>query len=563
VSSADQDRFTAARDDRAITIATAGISGARSSHIGIHPDVAWWCALLALCLVLLAPLTMTDVPPLMDYPNHLARLYALAFIGSDPILARFYQPHWAIIPNLGLDLTVPPLMRLFPVHVVGRAVIGVTLLLPIFGAIAYHRAISGRTSWLPFVSALFAYNGALLRGFLNFNLSVGLALLLGAAWTAWRDRRPLLTIGVAAIGAVALFFCHITGLGCFAVLIGAYELVTIRSGSFTIARLAWRFAFVSLVFIAPVVLYASSDLHGMPIEVATRTTTGKLWAAFMPAVNYSLPLDAATALTCAGLAVLSVKRRWCVAPPASVLVIGALGVLFLVLPESIKGGGDLDARFLVMLVSFLPAAFLSAAVSPAAVSPAADWPMRSRRCAIIAAVLIALFSVRMIVLLASWQVWAHNLAAFRSVTASIRPGDVVLSVHRPRHEPLPAWTKPDAERISDSTLIDTHLPALLLIEHDAYWPYLFDNASQQPITTRQPYRAAASLADNSPDPIATLMTRPPEMRPFTHLLVFGTGIGDIPAGGLRLIDRNTNAALFAIEWDNVTRSPPGPPPSGR
>jgi len=52
-------------------------------------------------LVLLAPLTMTDVPPLMDYPNHLARLYALAFIGSDPILARFYQPHWAIIPNLG------------------------------------------------------------------------------------------------------------------------------------------------------------------------------------------------------------------------------------------------------------------------------------------------------------------------------------------------------------------------------------------------------------------------------------------------------------------------------
>jgi len=58
------------------------------------------------------------------------------------------------------------------VHVVGRAVIGVTLLLPIFGAIAYHRAISGRTSWVPFVSALFAYNGALLRGFLNFNLSV-------------------------------------------------------------------------------------------------------------------------------------------------------------------------------------------------------------------------------------------------------------------------------------------------------------------------------------------------------------------------------------------------------
>jgi len=335
---------------------------------------------------------------------------------------------------------------------------------------------------------------------------------------------------------VALFFCHITGLGYLAILIGAYELVTIRSGSFTIARIAWRCAFVIVVFIAPIVLYASSDLHGMPIEVATRTITGKLWAAFMPAVNYSLPLDAATALTCAGLAVLAIKRRWCVAPPASVLVIGALGALFLVLPESIKGGGDLDARFLIMLVAFLPAAFLPAAVSPAADSPAADWPtadwpMRSRRHAIIAAVLLALFSVRMIVLLAAWQVWAGDLTAFRSVIASIRPGDVVLSMQRPLHEPMPAWTKPDAERISDGTLIDTHLPALLLIEHDAYWPYLFDNTSQQPITTRQPYRAAASLADNSPDPIATLATRPPEMRPFTHLLVFAPASATSPRTG--------------------------------
>jgi len=169
----------------------------------------------------------------------------------------------------------------------------------------------------------------------------------------------------------------------------------------------------------------------------------------------------------------------------------------------------------------------------------------------------------MIVLLAAWQVWADDLTAFRSVIASIRPGDVVLSVHRPLHEPMPAWTRPDAERISDGTLIDTHLPALLLIEHDAYWPYLFDNTSQQPIATRQPYRAAASLADNSPDPIATLATRPPEMRPFTHLLVFGTGIGDIPENGLRLIDRNATAALFAIEWDEATRSPRDPPPYGR
>src|SRR5580692_11690631 len=92
-------------------------------------DAAWWCLLIVLCLVLLAPLTLADVPPLLDYPNHLSRLFVLASLPGDPVLARFYMPHWAIIPNLALDLTVPPLLRIFPVAVVGRAVVGVILLL--------------------------------------------------------------------------------------------------------------------------------------------------------------------------------------------------------------------------------------------------------------------------------------------------------------------------------------------------------------------------------------------------------------------------------------------------
>src|SRR5580692_6588425 len=63
----------------------------------VRGNTAWWCMLVALCLVLLAPLTLADVPPLLDYPNHLARLYALAFLPSDPILARFYAARWGII----------------------------------------------------------------------------------------------------------------------------------------------------------------------------------------------------------------------------------------------------------------------------------------------------------------------------------------------------------------------------------------------------------------------------------------------------------------------------------
>src|SRR5437879_2616189 len=90
--------------------AMPAISSDRSTTVtsGSAPDNAtWWRLLVVLCLVLLAPLTLADVPPLLDYPNHLARLFVLAYLPVGPVLARFYGPHWAIIPNLALDLTVP------------------------------------------------------------------------------------------------------------------------------------------------------------------------------------------------------------------------------------------------------------------------------------------------------------------------------------------------------------------------------------------------------------------------------------------------------------------------
>ena len=50
-------------------------------------DWLWWQALAGLCAVLLAPLLVVDVPPLLDYPNHLARVFVLASLPHDPVLA--------------------------------------------------------------------------------------------------------------------------------------------------------------------------------------------------------------------------------------------------------------------------------------------------------------------------------------------------------------------------------------------------------------------------------------------------------------------------------------------
>ena len=96
---------------------------------------------------------------------------------------------------MALDLVAPPLIRVLPVHVVGRLLIAAAVLLPVLGTVAYSTAIGGR--WWAFGVGLVAYNSCLLYGFLNFEIGLGVALLLAAAWLRWREDRPLRAIVLA------------------------------------------------------------------------------------------------------------------------------------------------------------------------------------------------------------------------------------------------------------------------------------------------------------------------------------------------------------------------------
>ncbi len=266
-------------------------------------------ALAALCLLLLAPLLVVDVPPLVDYPNHLARVTVLAALPGDPVIARFYATRWAVIPNLALDLIGPPLLRVFPVHVAGRILIAIAVLMPVLGCVAYGAALR-RRCWWSLAVGLIAYNRTLLEGFLNFNMAIGLALLLAAAWTRWRSQYPTLMIGVAVLGAVALFVCHLMALLMFGVLIAADELVRIWSLRMRPRVVLASGARLALIFTAPLALYACSGLPGLgddAIFLGVGAKLNQLLAAFM---NYVGPLDALTAL-------------FALAAPALCLLLGA------------------------------------------------------------------------------------------------------------------------------------------------------------------------------------------------------------------------------------------------
>ena len=71
-----------------------------------------WALLLALAAV---PIFSTVLPPLADYPNHLARFYLLAQGGND-----YYAVRWAPLPNLAGDVIVPALAQAMPLGLAAK-----------------------------------------------------------------------------------------------------------------------------------------------------------------------------------------------------------------------------------------------------------------------------------------------------------------------------------------------------------------------------------------------------------------------------------------------------------
>ncbi|HEY2131466.1 MAG TPA: hypothetical protein VGH36_00585, partial [Acetobacteraceae bacterium] len=328
----------------------------------------WWPTLATICAILLAPLFITDVPPLLDYPNHLARAWLLAFAPTDPILSKIYVPNWAIIPNLGTDILWPPLMHILPVHVAGRVVVGLLVLLPVLGTAAYHRAIFAARSWWPLAACVVAYNAIVLLGFLNFALSLGAALLLAAAWIRWRNTYPLPTILLTTLGSIALFCCHLMGLIFFLILIGSYELECVCRAPRTLPTRALA---LLPVHAGPAWLYLLTDLKSASHNATFLPPAEKAAQLLTPFLNYDHTLDIiSAALVLTFLALCAITRRLAVTP-ASTIALLTTAALYAASPYAFKGTAGLDTRFAIMLGFLLFAAIRPAPLPRAAFTLAA------------------------------------------------------------------------------------------------------------------------------------------------------------------------------------------------
>src|ERR1700712_2137461 len=96
--------------------------GAASRKSGLN----WWQTrgfVVAVALASMIPLLWPEVPPLVDLPGHMGRYRVQLAIADNPWLSEWYNFHWQMIGNLGIDLLIIPLAPIFGLQLAVKLIV--------------------------------------------------------------------------------------------------------------------------------------------------------------------------------------------------------------------------------------------------------------------------------------------------------------------------------------------------------------------------------------------------------------------------------------------------------
>ncbi len=452
--------------------------------------------------IALIPLLLVQIPPLVDYPNHMARVYILADGGQHPFLRQYYDIHWDLLPNLAVDLLLPSLLTVMSVETAGKLFLGFTLTFLAVGTMALHRALHTRWSPWPLLAFFFLYNSVFLWGFLNYVFGLGLALLSCALWITLRDRSARLVTPLFSVIAVVLFFIHLFAFGVFALVVLSYEGASWWShrkagGRFTETSLGMALPTIVLPLIllslSPTFRITPADypfwLRGLPPPPAVTflPLNVKLEAFKGTFRTEHQTLDRVTAVLLVCLVGAGLVRRRCSIRPSMYVPLAATLGAALTMPASIGTTAVVDVRMPVVVV------LLAIASS--------DWPDWRRRWFVpVVCVFSLLFVMRMGVITDGWLESDRHYRQFTAALDQLPEGTRLLSAIK-----LASY---DSNSPRDSRIPETrplvNLSCWSIIRRSAFVSNLFTTPGQQPVQLTPAMRSMLTveefLAQGAPIP---------------------------------------------------------------
>ena len=466
--------------------------------------ILWWSCLVLIIVGLAIPILGNETLPLVDYPNHLARMVIIADGGRSPFLAEYYALEWRSLPNLAMDLIVPPLGRVIGVELAMKIFILVALVAFGVGGILLHRYLWQRDSLWSLLGFQFLLGRSLLWGFLNFLFAAGLAMIVFALWLSWRDDRPRLATLTLGVGAILVYLSHFVGFGILGVLVATIFIVDLRRSGIWSWR---RVSAISGCFVIPLLMFffayfaartGATDHSGAANIAAIHF--GNYWRKFdLPFSlfkTYNPWLDGAAAALFVGLFAYGIVRNRLWLSPLMSLPLAVLVLLYLVMPESILSATLVDQRIPLFIVL---------------VATAGTLPLFQHRrfAAVSLGIFGLLFGLRIFELTTVWSRQDAELHEARMMIAAL-PTGAKIATH---------LDSSDRGLRSENAPLD-HLVTLAVIDRNALVGGLFSAPSQQPLR----YRATRPELTNA-DYLLLLGSGglPPSLRQFKPLRVSSSG----------------------------------------
>lgn len=179
-------------------------------------------------MVLLAfvPLLYPPIPPLVDLPGHMGRFHVQMELAHSPFLQRYYEYHWALVGNLGVDLLIIPMAKLFGLELGTKLIVICIPPLTVAGFLWVAREVHNRIPPTALFALPFAFGHPFLFGFVNFALSMALAFLAFGLWLRL-GRLGKLRLRLALFVPISfiVFICHTFGWGALGLMCFSAEAV--------------------------------------------------------------------------------------------------------------------------------------------------------------------------------------------------------------------------------------------------------------------------------------------------------------------------------------------------